>query len=63
MHVRKQIYNGSHKQRKVFSMETWLLIAIAVLQIVDGRGLALRIGRLLALLMGGQSNVKETGQN
>lgn len=40
-------------------METWLLIAIAVLQVVDGRGLALQFGRLLALLIGGSNDVKK----
>lgn len=41
-------------------MEFYLLIAIAVLQVVDGQGLALRIGRLLSLLIGGQSNDQKT---
>lgn len=41
-------------------MEFYLLLAIAVLQIVDGPGMALQIGRLLALLIGGQNNAKTT---
>lgn len=44
-------------------METYLLIAIAILQIVDGRGMALRIGRLLALIMGGDTNVQKGTNN
>lgn len=40
-------------------MEMWMLIAIAVLEIVDGRGLALRLIRLLPFLFGGDTNVNE----
>lgn len=34
-------------------MEFWLLILIAVLEVVDGQGLALRILRVLSVLIGG----------
>lgn len=40
-------------------MEMWLLIAIAVLEIVDGRGLALRLLRLLPVLFGGDINAEK----
>ncbi len=43
-------------------MEFYLLLAIAVLQVVDGQGLALRIGRLLSLLIGGPPNVEKADE-
>lgn len=41
-------------------MEFWLLILIAVLEVVDGQGLALRILRVLSGLIGGPSNAEES---
>lgn len=41
-------------------MEIWMLIAIAILEVVDGRGLALRLVRLLPFLFGGETNVEKT---
>lgn len=40
--------------------EQIMLIAIAVLSIIDGQGMALRILRLLMQLMGESSNVEKT---
>lgn len=41
-------------------MEFWLLILIAVLEVVDGQGIALRILRVLTGLIGGINNAEET---
>lgn len=42
------------------NIDTYILIAIAVLQFVDGRDIALRIGGLLSSLIRGTSNAKKT---
>lgn len=39
--------------------EQIMLIAIAVLSVIDSQGIALRILRLLSQLVGGNSNVKK----
>lgn len=40
------------------NFELYMLILIAVLEVVDGQGLALRILRVLSTLIGGPKNVK-----
>jgi len=44
-------------------MEFWLLILIAVLEVVDGQGLALRILRVLSSLIGGNIDGDKDKQN
>lgn len=44
-------------------MEFWLLILIAVLEVVDGQGLALRILRVLSGLIGGNIDGEKDRQN
>ena len=41
------------------NIEIYLLIVIAILEVVDGQGIALRILRLLSGIIGGQSNVEK----
>lgn len=38
------------------NFEIYMLIVIAILEVVDGQGIALRILRLLSSLIGGDSN-------
>ncbi len=37
----------------------WMLIAIAILEVIDGKGIALRILRLLSTLIGGDTDGKK----
>ncbi len=37
----------------------YMLIAIAILEIIDGKGIALKILRMLSNIIGGDSNVKK----
>lgn len=41
------------------NIEFYMLIAIAILEIIDGKGIALRILRLLAKIIGGDDNGNE----
>ena len=41
------------------NFEFYMLIVIAILEVVDGQGIALRILRLLAKLIGGDDNGQE----
>lgn len=38
------------------NFEIYMLIVIAILEVIDGQGVALRILRLLSTLIGGDSN-------
>lgn len=41
------------------NIEFYMLILIAILEIVDGQGIALRILRLLSTLIGGDNNAQK----
>lgn len=41
------------------NVELWMLIVIAILEVVDGQGIALRILRMLATLIGGTPDAKK----
>lgn len=45
------------------NINIYLLILVAVLEIVDGQGIALRILRMLMSMIGEQPNEKESRQN
>lgn len=44
------------------NVEVYLLILVAILEIVDGQGIALRILRLLMSMIGEQPNGKEAAK-
>jgi hypothetical protein len=44
------------------NIEVYLLILVAILEIVDGQGIALRVLRLLMRMIGAQPDGKETRQ-
>ena len=58
----RRMSSFSHRRIAVMEIETLLLILVAVLEVVDGQGIALRMLRFLSSLVENGTNGKKTDQ-